>query len=128
MCARRSPISEAQRVNPASTEAVRPLAPEEIHVGDYVVVLRETAELPAVLWLCDALPGEGDSVLRIPFLPEGGGIPRRVDAVYLPYALVKPPRGSPETLDVRRHQLARVDRRSARTVWRALKNARKKSK
>lgn len=97
-------------------------------MGDYVVILRETAELPAVLWLCDALPGQADSVLRIPLHPEGGGVPRRVAAVYLPYALVKPPRGAPETLDVRRHQIARVDHRSARTVWRALKKARKKSK
>lgn len=97
-------------------------------MGDYVVILRETAELPAVLWLCDALPVEADAVLRIPLHPEGGGVPRRVEAVYLPYVLVKPPRAAPETLDVRRQQIARVDRRGARAVWKALKKVRKKSK
>ena len=111
-----------------STESVRPLAAEEIRLGAFVVVLRETAEYPAVLWFCDAPATGADTVLRIALLPDGGGVPRRVEAIYLPFVLVKPPRGAPQMLDVRRHKIARVDRHSARAVWRALRKADKNQK
>ena len=109
-----------------ATDAVRPLAPEEIRTGDYVVILRETIEYPIGLLYCEPLLSDANAKLRVTMIPGSGGLPRRTEATYLPYVLTRRPDGQSETLDVRRHQLARVRKRTARAVWRALRKARKK--
>lgn len=110
----------------SATAAVRPLAAEEIRAGDYLVILRETFEYPAVLLRCDPLQPHDDAMLRFSLIPDLGGLPRRVQATYLPYVLVRGADGRAETLDVRRQQLARVPASSARIIWRTLRRARKK--
>lgn len=102
------------------------LAPEDVRAGDYVAVLHVVYELPSFLWCGESSTVRLDEPVRVPFMPKQGGVPLRVRSVCLPFILVKTPSGTLRNLDVRRHQLARLDRDYARIVWKACKKSRAK--
>ncbi|MCA9260530.1 MAG: hypothetical protein KDA61_15060 [Planctomycetales bacterium] len=103
----------------------RTLAPEDVRVGDYVSLLYVVRELPAVFF-CDDWQGLApDEMLRFRTLPEMAGEPLKVQAVCLPFVLVKRANGERRPLDLRRVQVARLDRNYAKT---ARKLSKRKSK
>ena len=97
------------------------VAAEDLAVGDYVSLLSEIYEVPSFLWMCDAAMLPADEPVRIKFQSPRGGVPLKVKAVSLPFVFVKTPSGGHETLDIRRHQLVRLNRRYAETVYKALR-------
>ena len=114
-CSSRQQLDE-QAVDQQCTLA-KALAPEEIRPGEFVSMLHEIVELPSFLWTADASVLPVDEPIRIRYVPEGGGIPMKVEAVCLPFVLVKLPVGGQQALDVRQCRLARLDRTYARTTW-----------
>ena len=111
---------DERRLERNSTLA-RALAPEEIRQGDFVTLLHVIAELPSFLWCGDAWTLPQHELIRIQFVPAGGGIPLKVKSVCLPFVLVKLPWGHRRTLDLRTYRLAQLDREYASVTWKAYK-------
>ncbi|MEM9882590.1 MAG: hypothetical protein AAF800_06715 [Planctomycetota bacterium] len=98
--------------------AARPVVPEDLRVGDGVTLMQATGQTLA----CDDPPaGQAQRVLRYRYIPAEAGQRRRVAAVCLPFVLVRRPDGRHETLDLRRHHLARLGRRYTDAAFAALK-------
>jgi hypothetical protein len=99
----------------------KPLAPEEIRVGDYVSLLHVFYDLPSFLWCGDSALQRRDETVRICYLPETGGVPFKVKSICLPFVLVKKSDGTQQTLDVRKVRLARLNRGYAKKAWKVSK-------
>jgi hypothetical protein len=108
----------------AGSGLAKVLAPEDIRPGDLVTILHVVQELPSFFWREAAAPLPSHEPVRIPFLPEHGGVPLKVKSVCLPFVLVKTPSGAKRTLDVRQHQLARLDEPFATAAWKGHKRSR----
>ena len=104
----------------ADTTLAKVLAPEDVRVGDYIAVLDEVYEYPAIVWLCDPPLTDQEEIVRVRLRPRETAPPLRVLDACLPYVFVKPPRGKPKTLDLRSCRLARLDRDYAKHVWKEL--------
>ena len=102
------------------------LAPEDVRAGDYVTLLHVVYELPSFFWCGGVGTIRPDEPVRIPFVPNNGGVPLRVRSICLPFILVKAPSGELRNLDVRRYRLARLDPAHARAAWTARKKCLKK--
>jgi hypothetical protein len=121
------------------SSVVRPIAPEDIREGDYLAVLHVVHEQAPLV-----VPAEGWSnasrsmePMRVTMLPCGDNVPLKVEAVCLPFVLVKAPlspaarafgfadMSAPttllRTLDVRRYRFARLPEEYGRRVYRMLK-------
>ena len=94
------------------------IAPEDIRRGHYVAVLHVIDQYCAY-WF-DHLPGRIEPV-NIRTLPEDEPQPLRVIEVCLPFVTALRPDGTVVTLDVRRHELARLDDAYARRVVKRLR-------
>jgi hypothetical protein len=121
--------SNSKESNQAADKATlaRSLAPEDIRPGDYVAVLHEIYEFPTWFW-CDggfALPR--DEAVRVRFTPHDDAAPLKVQAVCLPFVLVKQPCGGQRTIDVRRRPLARLAKTYGKSAWRAYRKGRNAS-
>lgn len=113
-----------ENANPKASDSctlAKPLAPEEVRVGDYVSLLHVYYDLPSFFWCCDSAMQSREELVRLRYLPETGGVPLRVKSVCLPFVLVKHPAGGRRTLDVRRVRLARLDRDYATAAWKVCK-------
>lgn len=99
----------------------KPLAPEEIRVGDYVSLLHVFYDLPSFFWCDDSALQRREELVRLCYLPETAGVPLKVKSVCLPFVLAKQPNGDRQTLDVRRVRLARLDREYATAAWKLCK-------
>lgn len=108
----------------------KPLAPEDVRLGDFVAVLSCTVQWPSWLWNCgSAWDGARSEVVRTDCLPPSEQqTPLKVLAACLPFVLVKDPGGDVQTLDLRQVRLARLDEPYARCAWRKLKRHAKRSK
>ena len=108
----------------ASTQActlAKPLAPEDVRIGDYVSPLYETYDFPSFFWCCDSTLEDRAETVPIRFRASESGLPLKVKAVCLPFVLVKHALHGVFSLDVRCQQLVRLDRKYAETAWRDLK-------
>ncbi len=101
------------------------VAHEDLCIGDFVAVLNEIVELPSFLWF-DALPTAAEELVRVRFCASEGGMPLKIKAICLPFVYVKSATGIQETLDVRRNQLVRLNKRYAKSVWNGFRKFRKK--
>lgn len=102
------------------SKLVRPLAPEEIRAGSYVVVLHEISQfLP---WCFTDAPRGGEPV-AIKMLPDDPE-PLEVLGVCMPFVFAKKPDETLVTLDVRRHHLGALDKTSLRRVLAHLRSKR----
>ncbi len=106
--------------------AVR-VAPEDLKIGDFVAVLNEIAEYPAIVW-CDPGVDAADDLVRVQFCATDAGMPLKIKALCLPFVYVASPVGATQTLDLRRIQLVRLKKRYSKTIWKDLrkKSSRKK--
>jgi hypothetical protein len=114
---------QTDRIHTRAAQATlaKALAPEEVRLGDFVTPLFVIAEVPSYWWCADdwSLP-RGEPV-RIRFMPPCDGVPLKVKSVCLPFVLVKTPAGEQSTLDMRKCQLARLDKSHAKRAWKAYK-------
>ncbi|MEZ5944953.1 MAG: hypothetical protein R3C18_26510 [Planctomycetaceae bacterium] len=94
------------------------VAGEDIVGGDYVAILTQTFDVPSYFWngcLTSLLPEE---TVRLKLIPETAGLPLKVVAVCLPFIYTTTPFGQSVTLDTRRLQLVRIDKKCAKAIWR----------
>jgi hypothetical protein len=98
----------------------KPLAPEEIRVGDFVTPLHMFYDFPSFFWN-DCAIGRRDETVRICTIPESGGVPLKVKSICLPFVLAKYASGERQTLDVRKVRLARLDPDFAKAAWKLCK-------
>lgn len=109
------------------THLAKPLAPEDIAVGDHVAVLSiVTQHLNfAALFGCDEAWNRRPDVLRIRWLPTDDlGTPMRVIRICLPFVLVEAVDGKSRTLDTRQVQLARLSDDFAKKAGKRLRSRR----
>lgn len=101
------------------------IAPEDLCEGDLIAVLNVVDEFVPMLLTREAWQ-ESKSVepLRVMYLPCGDPAPMKVEAVCLPFVLVKQADGAVRTLDVRRYRLARLPIEYGKRVWKLLKEKR----
>jgi hypothetical protein len=119
--------TEATR-SAAEATLAKALAPEEIRVGDFVTPLHVVAEVPSYFWFTEAWNLPADEPVRIRLMSYSDGLPMKVKSICLPFVLVKQASGQGATLDLRKCQLARLDRDYAKRAWRAyVKVAKKQS-
>jgi hypothetical protein len=119
-----SNIKQAKKAKPAPQASLaKPLAPEDVRTGDFVAVLHVVYELPSFLWFPDAALLPPEEPVRVTFLPGDSGVPLKVRAVCLPFLLVEDALGEHRVLDLRRTNVARLDRGFAKTTWKAIKKA-----
>ena len=96
-------------------------------MGDYVSPLHETCDFASFFWCSDASLTDRSETVPIKFVAYNSGVPLKVKAVCLPFVLVKHPVRGTYTLDVRRHQLARLDHDYASMAWDAMKSREKRN-
>lgn len=100
----------------------RPVAAEDLRLGDMVAVLNEIVEYPSFFWGCDSPLMDAQQVIRIQYRAFDGGLPLKVKAICLPYVFVRTPaQASYRRLDVRQCQLVRLSPHYARRVWKLLR-------
>jgi hypothetical protein len=107
----------------AEATLAKSLAPEEVRPGDFVTPLHVVAEIPSWYWFCESWNLPVDEPVRIRFTSSGDSLPLKVTSVCLPFILVKNANGECKTLDLRNHQLARLDRQYAKRAWKAHKKS-----
>ncbi len=117
--------SDAIRTAAEATLA-KALAPEEFRPGDFVTPLHMAAEVPSYYWFSECWNLPADPPVRIRFTSTSDGVPLKVKSLCLPFVLVKQASGERLTLDLRKCQLARLDRRYGKRAWKAYKNDRAK--
>lgn len=107
------------------TTLAKPLAPEDVRPGDYVAVLDQEYQYPAIVWFYEPPMGREQEVIRVRVRPSETSGPLRVIDACLPFVFVKPPKGEGQTLDVRAVRLALLDRDYARRVCASLSGKKK---
>jgi len=117
-----SPTRSKAKYTAAGATLAKTLAPEEIRRGDFVTPLHVIAEVPSFYWCGDCWSLPHDEPVRIRFTPTSDGLPLKVKSVCLPFVLVKQASGERLTLDLRKCQLARLDRRYAKRAWKACRS------
>jgi hypothetical protein len=101
------------------TTVAATVAGEDVRCGDYVTLLKVTCEVPSYMWDHAMLPAT--ELVRLRIIPGEAGVPLKVFAVCLPFVYAKTATGEIRTLDLRRQQIARLDRVAAKEVWSAQK-------
>lgn len=112
---------------PCATTLAKPLAPEDLRVGDFVTVLHIFYDLPSFLWNNETASHPRDELVRLCYLPEPGGVPLKVKSLCLPFVLVKQADGEQQTLDMRKVRLARLDRNYSKKAWKLSKKKKAES-
>lgn len=95
--------------------------PEDIRVGDYVVVMHVVME--HLMDSCVVESWKGIEQVRILWMPWEDSAPMKVAEVCLPFVLVKKPDRKHVLLDTRRYRLARIPCEFGRTAFRKLQEA-----
>lgn len=103
----------------STTTVAANVAGEDVRCGDYVTLLNTTCEVPSYMW--DQAMLAATDLVRLKIVPGDAGVPLRVFAVCLPFVYAKTAAGDVRTLDLRRQQIVRLDRATAKEVWAALK-------
>jgi hypothetical protein len=107
--------------------AAATIAGEDLACGDFVARLNETVEVPSFMWDgCGAMLSPYELV-RLRVIPDTAGAPLRVLAICLPFVYARSPSGELAMLDTRRTQLVRLQRKSAKAVWKELRALQRKA-
>jgi hypothetical protein len=117
---------KTQTVSQLEPSAAATVAGEDLACGDYVALLNETVDLPSFLWDACGASLSPHELVRLKLIPDNAGHPLRVIAVCLPFIYARAPSGETATIDTRRTQLVRLDRKCAKVIWKKLRSARKR--
>lgn len=105
------------------------LHPEDISVGDAILVSETQYEIPSFLWCgADTFALPPESPVRISLKACPNQAPLKVKAICLPYILCRDSKRRARLLDVRQVQLMKLARSFSDSFRKALKEERKKSK
>lgn len=115
------------KTNGATHVAAR-VAGEDIRPGDVITPLSQIYEFPSFLWCSPAVALAVDEPVRSVYKAPDAGQPCKVVAVCLPFVYAKLPGGGMATFDTRQFELARLDPRTGRMVWKRLKATSKKKR
>jgi len=120
-----APADSGDAMNRKKTSLASLLAPEDIRRGHYVAVLNEIEQ-----WFQFGCSSAKPELFNVRLVPTDETVPLQVLEICLPFVTVRKADGSLVTLDVRRHELARLDDGYARRVIRRLRHpkTRKRSK
>jgi hypothetical protein len=110
--------ASASQLEPTAAATV---AGEDLACGDYVSRLNETTDFPSFLWDSCAVTLSPHELVRLKLIPSNAGHPLKVVAICLPFVYAKTPGGEMATIDTRRTQLVRLDRKCAKLIWRQLR-------
>lgn len=92
----------------SAIRVARPVAPDDLDFGTYVVILRAIYQFVRIPSGDDA-PDRRIIIRTVTMLPDDDSPSvLRVQAVCLPYVLADSPKGSPQVLDTRRYTLGAV--------------------
>ncbi|MEM1213303.1 MAG: hypothetical protein AAGI68_13510 [Planctomycetota bacterium] len=113
------PVQPEKLPTAPAVEAARPVAAEDLRVGDYVTVAHTHYQ---VLLIPDG-PGEHHAprVERLTARPRETGRPRKVVGIALPYLLVELINGKHATLDLRAHALLKLPKAYGQLATQRLK-------
>ncbi|OWY70750.1 hypothetical protein B7486_14185 [cyanobacterium TDX16] len=103
-------------------QTVRVVPPEDVRVGDYVVVMHVVME--HLMDSCAVESWKGIEQVRMLWMPWEVSAPMKVVQVCLPFVLVKKPDRKHVPLDTRRYRLARIPGEFGRTAFRKLQAGR----
>lgn len=107
-------------------KTIRPLAPDDIRTGMYVVITHMIGEhIP--FCFDEASWRDRSTPIRIAWMPGNGGEPLRVESACVPFVLVRRADGTHATLDMRQYKLARLSKGYAKATRKRLKNTSKES-
>jgi hypothetical protein len=120
-------VMKSKTNNTNKTSLAASVAPEDLGIGDFVAVLNEIHEYPAIVW-CDLGSGSADELIRVRTCATDGGTPLKIKAICLPFVYAKSPEGSTRTIDIRQVQLVRLKKRYSETIWNDLRKQRAKEK
>jgi hypothetical protein len=122
-----SPSTQSNEHSAAEATLAKALAPEEIRPGDFVTPLHMIVEVPSYFWCEDCWNLPREQLVRIRYTPSSDGLPLKVKSICVPFVLVKQASGDQLTIDLRKCQLARLDRRYGKRAWKAYKKARSRA-
>lgn len=112
-----------QVVSQLEPRAAATVAGEDLASGDYIALLNQTVDFPSFLWDSCGASLSPHELVRLTTIPANAGRPLRVIAICLPFVYAKTPSGKTATIDTRRTQLVRLDRRCAKVIWKELRQA-----
>lgn len=113
-------IAELEMPEERATTMARPVAAEDIHPDDYLVVLSRLHEVFPFWALCES-PWQKIELLRLHCLPEHDTSPLRVVEVCLPSLLVRDKDGKHSVIDSRQFRFARLSQRFGRKAFKRLR-------
>jgi hypothetical protein len=119
--------TQSTSTSAADATLAKALAPEDIRPGDFVTPLFTITEMPSFWWSGEAWNLPHDQPVRIRLTHNCDGMPMRVKSVCLPFVLMKRPSGGQSTIDLRKCQIARLDKVYAKRAWKAYKKGTTKS-
>ncbi len=118
-----APADSGDAMNRKKTSLASLLAPEDIRRGHYVAVLNEIEQ-----WFPYCCLSGRPEPYSVRTIPTDEIVPMQVFEICLPFVTVRKADGSLVTLDVRRHELARLDEGYARRVIRRLRQPKTKKR
>ncbi len=120
-----APADSGDAMSRKKTSLASLLAPEDIRRGHYVAVLNEIEQ-----WFPFCCSSARPEPFNVRLIPTDEIVPLQVLEICLPFVTVRKADRSLVTLDVRRHELARLDEGYARRVIRRMRHpkTRKRSK
>ncbi len=101
------------------TKPSRVIGPEDVRRGDYVTVTHTLYEY--ISDLCAATPGQEVPITRVTVMSDDAGKANKIVEVCLPFVLVKDANGKLDSLDLRRHRVARLTKAYGRRAFSAKK-------
>lgn len=105
--------------HPQEATLAQRVAGEDLHVDDYVAVLKTTGQFLSCMW--DHFDPGSEKIVRVPFIPDDAGTPLKVFAICLPFVYAKRPNDTVATIDLRMTEIVRVDKGIAKAVWKQIK-------
>jgi hypothetical protein len=108
--------------------AAATVAGEDLAGGDYVSLLNETVGFPSFLWDSCGAALSPHELVHLKVIPANAGHPLKVIAVCLPFVYAATPAGEMATIDTRRTQLVRLNRRCAKVIWKKLQSRARQEK
>ncbi len=99
----------------------RVIGPEDVRRGDYVTVTHTLYEF--IQDTCASTPRQEIPVSRVTVMSDDAGRAMKVVAVCLPFVLVEDTHGKRDSLDLRRHRVARLTNAFGRKAFKARKIA-----
>lgn len=101
-------------------DAVRMLAADDVAVGEFVVVMSATAQIPSYFWCFESLDYPRNEMVQMNFVPSESGQPLEVVAICLPFLLVEDFASQRQILDLRHARIARVNEAFAEKTRKSL--------